>query len=1214
MNIQVSGRSQPLVAKVGTIAIGLGLVVASFATLAAPFSAFAADGQLSVLINGAPPTGFCVAGPITVSGTGRTGQQGGTWHLAIGWGDGATTTPTVTSGTLSGQNEAFSYSQTRTLTATSTGITVVLYHSQPSGQDGQVIVVNQCVAAPTQGVVVLAKHVVNDNQFNPGTAVASNFTLHISTFNFTGSETGATPGAILSAGTYSVTETGPSGYAQTSLVCIGDDNTTTTNGSVTVVAGKNYVCTVTNNDNQPTTGVLRVIKHVVTDNGGTATAADFSLHAMSGASEVSGSPQIGSETGTDYTLTGGPYNVSETGAPAGYTAFYSGACDSNGDVIVVNGLTATCTITNDDIAPSLTLEKIVINVFRGISIAADWVLTAIGPDTIFGTSPVSSGSTFPSGTYTLTEGGPSNEYNASVWVCTGGSQSGDTITLGLGESATCTITNTDKEPGTLHVIKHVINDEPVGFAGTAQAGDFTLQVSGGNPSPASFEGSEAGTDVVIDAGASFSVSETGPTSGYAMSQSADCSGIMPEGGSLTCTVTNNDNPATTGGLTVIKVLPNDNGGSAVAGDWTYHVADDSQNSTTVSSGASNQFAGGTYTVSETDGPAGYEATFSGDCDEDGSVTVVNGESKTCTITNDDIAPTITLIKDVVKDNGGTAEENAFGLSIGGTPVASGETFPVDAHVPVEIMELGLTGYSFVSITGDEECPSILGGTITLSEGDNITCTITNDDIAGELTVIKDVINDNGGIAEASDFTIHVEGTDVSDASFPGDEVGTTVTLDAGDYSVSESGPEGYGADMSAECAGSIGLAEHKTCTITNDDGKATLTIVKHTTNADGTFTFDVSDGDAVTSASITTENHSGTTTLAIDAGHYSLTENVPFAWVLLSGDFSRCEYENQSVGTSIPDGESITLDPGDLITCTFTNTSTNADISVSKSVDDTTPDAGQQITYTLTASNSGPADALNVIVTDTLPTSLTYVSDDASSTNSTYATSTGQWVIGTLQSGATTTLHLIASVNSGMAGQAIVNTATATSTNADSNIDNNSSTVSVSVNTPTTPTPTVTPPSSGGGGGGGDGGGGNGPIVGSFGGGGSVVGASTGQVLGAASTTLPELPPGCIALLNTYMRQGKKNNQLAEVKKLQQFLNDERQAHLPLTGFFGPLTDKAVRGFQIAHTEQVLKPWGLNTSTGFVYKTTQRWINLINCSSLNIPLPTNLTPYHGEDL
>jgi hypothetical protein len=137
-------------------------------------------------------------------------------------------------------------------------------------------------------------------------------------------------------------------------------------------------------------------------------------------------------------------------------------------------------------------------------------------------------------------------------------------------------------------------------------------------------------------------------------------------------------------------------------------------------------------------------------------------------------------------------------------------------------------------------------------------------------------------------------------------------------------------------------------------------------------------------------------------------------------------------------------------------------------------------------------------------------------------------------------------------------------------------------------------------GGGGGGGGGNGPIWG-----------GSGQVLGA-SVSLPELPAVCDALIHTYMRKGKKND-AAEVKLLQTFLNTHMNAGLPVTGVFGSMTDKAVKDFQVKYADQVLTPWGLNGPTGFVYRTTQRWVNLMHCKDLNIPMPTNLIPYHNED-
>jgi hypothetical protein len=122
---------------------------------------------------------------------------------------------------------------------------------------------------------------------------------------------------------------------------------------------------------------------------------------------------------------------------------------------------------------------------------------------------------------------------------------------------------------------------------------------------------------------------------------------------------------------------------------------------------------------------------------------------------------------------------------------------------------------------------------------------------------------------------------------------------------------------------------------------------------------------------------------------------------------------------------------------------------------------------------------------------------------------------------------------------------------------------------------------------------GNGPI--------STIVPQNGTVLGTSTAS-------CTALLTTYMRQGQRNDS-SEVKKLQTFLNALLGTNLPVTGFFGSLTDKAVRRFQLEYHDDVLAPWVIHgltndqTSTGYVYKTTQRMINNLYCTTLHIPMP-----------
>ena len=178
-------------------------------------------------------------------------------------------------------------------------------------------------------------------------------------------------------------------------------------------------------------------------------------------------------------------------------------------------------------------------------------------------------------------------------------------------------------------------------------------------------------------------------------------------------------------ITVVKEVINNNGGNNVVADFQLFV-DNGVVTTNVTSGTSTTVLVGNYTVGEI-GVSGYEATFGGDCDASGQVVLEPGDNKTCTITNDDLPANITLVKNVINNNGGTAGPTLFGLRIDGVLVPHNSSRAVTSNSPHSINEDGRAGYTFVSITGNPKCPAVLGGTATLDEGEAITCTITNDD-------------------------------------------------------------------------------------------------------------------------------------------------------------------------------------------------------------------------------------------------------------------------------------------------------------------------------------------------------------------------------------------------------------------------------------------------------------------------------------------------------
>jgi uncharacterized repeat protein (TIGR01451 family) len=404
------------------------------------------------------------------------------------------------------------------------------------------------------GTITVNKHVVSGYG---GTAQASDFCLALNDFEntpaFPGVETG-TQFNFAIGNQYSVSEvacgnpdSSPQGYVGSfSGEC-----------SDVITARADKVCTVTNTQQpQPQAGVT-LFKNVVNDNGGTVGASAWTLNAAlkpgspgtCTAGGIAGSDS-GAGVGGQLSVSNGiaqcVYVLSETGGPAtGYTAVgwaCSGDVTLSGNEIAIGQGGGSCTVTNDDQPPMLTLVKQVINDNGGTAQPSDWTLQADGPTPISGAGSASSNGSFSAGTYSLREFGAAH-YTPSGWGCQGGSQNGNTITLGIGESAVCTISNDDIQP-VLTIVKNVVNDN----GGVLTIGGFPLFIDG------------------------------------------------------------------------VQVV----------------------------SGEPNARNAGSYTVSENNQPGYAPGAWGGDCAADGSVQLIIGDSKTCTITNDDIPPELKIIKSAVE--------------------------------------------------------------------------------------------------------------------------------------------------------------------------------------------------------------------------------------------------------------------------------------------------------------------------------------------------------------------------------------------------------------------------------------------------------------------------------------------------------------------------------------------------------------------------------------
>ncbi len=146
--------------------------------------------------------------------------------------------------------------------------------------------------------------------------------------------------------------------------------------------------------------------------------------------------------------------------------------------------------------------------------------------------------------------------------------------------------------------------------------------------------------------------------------------------------------------------------------------------------------------------------------------------------------------------------------------------------------------------------------------------------------------------------------------------------------------------------------------------------------------------------------------------------------------------------------------------------------------------------------------------------------------------------------------------------------------------------------------PNTPPPSNNGGGGGGGGGSGSRRLV-------ATVATSTPVIVGA-----------CQPYLLKFIRFGAVNDP-NEVRKLQVFLRDFQGLDVPVDGFYDESTFEAVKIFQLRYAKDILKPWGVDYATGYVYITTTLAINNLYCerdpannldlrSQLPVPPPASI--------
>ena len=278
-----------------------------------------------------------------------------------------------------------------------------------------------------------------------------------------------------------------------------------------------------------------------------------------------------------------------------------------------------------------------------------------------------------------------------------------------------------------------------------------------------------------------------------------------------------------------------------------------------------------------------------------------------------------------------------------------------------------------------------------------------------LTLSKNLVNDNGGTAAASDWTLEAN-TAGGAAELSGTTGVTSSALTAGSYELSESGPAGY-TQTRLDCNSGVltgatltlASGDNVTCTFYNDDQPVSLSLVKVVNNRVGSATANQWTLDASLGGSSILNGVTGTGAVSsnsLSAGDYVLSESGgPSAYLL--------ESLNCDAGILDSSSNTLTLTNGENAICTFTNRDVVSDYTVTKSVDDDTPNVGDTINFTLEVVNLGPDPAKNVIINDILPPGLTFVAASMTGGDTQNQSAPNlEWMIGTLGVGTANKLTL----------------------------------------------------------------------------------------------------------------------------------------------------------------------------------------------------------------
>src|SRR5215469_15715436 len=385
-------------------------------------------------------------------------------------------------------------------------------------------------------------HIIVKKVTNPSSDTTTQFTFTPSynsgtTFQLAGG--GSNDSGALKPGSYSVSEsTVAAGWDLASSSCDGTGNTP---ASITLGAAQTVTCTFTNTER----GHI-IVKKVTNPSSDTTTQFTFTPSYNGGTTFQ----MAGGGSNDSGALTPASYSVSESTVAAGWD-LTSSSCDGTGNtpasITLGAGQTVTCTFTNTE--RGHIIVKKVTNPSSDTTTQFTFTPSYNGGTTfqLAGGGSNDSGALTP-GSYSVSESTVAAGWDLTSSSCDGTGNTPASITLGAGQTVTCTFTNTERGHVIVKKVTNPSSDTTTQFTFTpSYNGGTTFQLAGGGSN---------------DSGAltpgSYSVSESTVAAGWDLtSSSCDGTGNTPAsitlgaGQTVTCTFTNTER-----GHVIVKKVSN----------------------------------------------------------------------------------------------------------------------------------------------------------------------------------------------------------------------------------------------------------------------------------------------------------------------------------------------------------------------------------------------------------------------------------------------------------------------------------------------------------------------------------------------------------------------------------------------------------------------------------------------------------------------------------